>query len=224
MKKTVVIGASSGIGKSITQLLKDQKCITISRNAPTSPYPNHTHFNLDITKDPLPEIDDVSSLVYCPGSINLKPFGSLKEEDFTTDMQINFFGAIKAIKHFFRTLKKQENSSILLFSTVAVFQGMPFHASIASAKGAIEGLTKSLAAEFAGSIRVNCIAPSLTDTPLAAAILRNEQAKERSNQRHPSKRINFSEDVAKTAVFLLEDNNITGQIIRVDGGLSTLKT
>ena len=120
-------------------------------------------------------------------------------------------------------LSKAENASIILFSTVAVNQGMNFHASIASAKGAVEGLTKSLAAEFAGKIRVNCIAPSLTDTPLAQGILRNEDAIKRSNERHPSKRINTASDVAKTAEFLLQNNNITGQIIRVDGGMSTLK-
>jgi NAD(P)-dependent dehydrogenase (short-subunit alcohol dehydrogenase family) len=223
MSKTVIIGSSSGIGECIATLLQNQKCITISRSIPNKKIIEHEHFQLDVIKDNLPEINDVNSLIYCPGTINLKPFGSLKEEDFLNDMQINFFGAIKTIKHFFRTLKKQQNASILLFSTVAVSQGMPFHASIASAKGAIEGLTKSLAAEFAGKIRVNCIAPTLTDTPLAKGILRNEDAINRSNQRHPTNRINVTNDIAKTALFLLEDNNITGQIIRVDGGLSTLK-
>ena len=139
------------------------------------------------------------------------------------DLKVNFMGAVKVIKHYQRILSKSPNASIILFSTVAVQQGMPFHASIASAKGALEGLTKSLAAEFAGKIRVNCIAPTLTNTPLAEGILRNDDAIERSNARHPSKRINNVDDVANTAVFLLENNNITGQIIGVDGGLSTLK-
>ena len=122
-------------------------------------------------------------------------------------------------------MKKQENASIVLFSTVAVSQGMPFHASIAAAKGAIEGLTRSLAAEFAPKIRVNCIAPTLTNTPLASSILRNEDAIERANNRHPLKQINSAEDVAQMASFLIGDNakNITGQIFHVDGGLSSLK-
>ena len=224
MKKTVIVGGNSGIGQSISSLLENDNCVTISRKSAVNNYENHQHFQVDVTKDEIPEINDVASLIYCPGSINLKPFGSLKEEDFFNDMQINFFGAVRTIKHFFRGLKREENASILLFSTVAVYQGMPFHASIASAKGAIEGLTKSLAAEFAGKIRVNCIAPTLTNTPLASPILRNDEAIERANLRHPSKRINSAEDIAKTAVFLLKDTNITGQIIRVDGGLSTLKT
>ena len=130
---------------------------------------------------------------------------------------VNFLGVAKVIQHYQKTLSKVDNASIILFSTVAVSQGMTFHASIASAKGAIEGLTKSLAAEFAGKISVNCIAPTLTDTPLAQGILRNEDAVKRSNERHPSKRINSASDVAKTAEFLLQDNNITGQIIHVDG-------
>ena len=124
------------------------------------------------------------------------------------DLKVNFMGAVKVIKHYQRILSKSPNASIILFSTVAVQQGMPFHASIASAKGALEGLTKSLAAEFAGKIRVNCIAPTLTNTPLAEGILRNDDAIERSNARHPSKRINNVDDVANTAVFLLENNNI----------------
>ena len=153
----------------------------------------------------------------------MKPFRSLKEEDFLNDFKVNLLGAVRVIKHYLKTLSKSPNASIILFSTVAVKQGMSFHASISSAKGALEGLTKSLAAEFAGKIRVNCIAPTLTNTPLAEGILRNEEAIERSNARHPSKRINNVDDVANTAVFLLESNNITGQIIGVDGGLSTLK-
>jgi NAD(P)-dependent dehydrogenase (short-subunit alcohol dehydrogenase family) len=170
-----------------------------------------------------PDIEDLSSIIYCPGTINLKPFRSLKEEDFLNDFNVNFMGAVSIIKKYQRNLTKSENASITLFSTVAVSQGMPFHASIAAAKGAVEGLTKSLAAEFAGKIRVNCIAPTLTNTPLAEGILRNEEAIKRSDERHPSKRINSVDDVANTAVFLLENNNITGQILHVDGGMSTLK-
>jgi NAD(P)-dependent dehydrogenase (short-subunit alcohol dehydrogenase family) len=225
MSRTVIIGGSKGIGAAVINSLVDQDCVNFSRTEPKTNHARHQHFSFDINNDDLPEIENVSSLIYCPGTINLKPFGSLKESDFVNDYQINFLGAVKTIKHFFRSMKKQDNSSIVLFSTVAVSQGMPFHASISSAKGAIEALTRSLAAEFAPKIRVNCIAPTLTNTTLAASILRNEDAIERSNNRHPSKKINSVEDVSSMVNFLISDNakNITGQIFHIDGGLSTLK-
>ena len=223
MSKVLIIGGSKGIGKKISEILENKECIVFSRNNVDSSNSNDHYYNLDINNGDFPEIEDLSSIIYCPGTINLKPFRSLKEEDFLNDFKVNLLGAVRVIKHYLKTLSKSPNASIILFSTVAVKQGMSFHASISSAKGALEGLTKSLAAEFAGKIRVNCIAPTLTNTPLAEGILRNEEAIERSNARHPSKRINNVDDVANTAVFLLESNNITGQIIGVDGGLSTLK-
>ena len=223
MSKILIVGGSKGIGKKIAEVLHNKECIIFSRNDVDSVNNNHHYYNLDINDYNFPEIDELNSIIYCPGTINLKPFRSLKEEDFMNDFKVNFMGAVKVIKHYQKILSKSPNASIILFSTVAVQQGMSFHASIASAKGALEGLTKSLAAEFAGKIRVNCIAPTLTNTPLAEGILRNDDAIERSNARHPSKRINNVDDVANTAVFLLENNNITGQIIGVDGGLSTLK-
>lgn len=223
MSKILIVGGSKGIGKKIAEVLQNKECIIFSRSNVDSVNNNHHYYNLDINDCNFPEIDELNSIIYCPGTINLKPFRSLKEEDFMNDLKVNFMGAVKVIKHYQRILSKSPNASIILFSTVAVQQGMSFHASIASAKGALEGLTKSLAAEFAGKIRVNCIAPTLTNTPLAEGILRNDDAIERSNARHPSKRINNVDDVANTAVFLLENNNITGQIIGVDGGLSTLK-
>ena len=220
MSKVLIVGGSKGIGKKISEILENKECIVFSRNNVDLPNSKHHYYNLDVNNGDFPEIEDLSSIIYCPGTINLKPFRSLKEEDFLNDFKVNLLGAVRVIKHYLKILSKSPNASIILFSTVAVKQGMSFHASISSAKGALEGLTKSLAAEFAGKIRVNCIAPTLTNTPLAEGILRNEEAIERSNARHPSKRIN---DVANTAVFLLESNNITGQIIGVDGGLSTLK-
>jgi 3-oxoacyl-[acyl-carrier protein] reductase len=223
MSKILIVGGSKGIGKKISEILENKECIVFSRNNVDSSNSNHHYYNLDVNNGDFPEIEDLSSIIYCPGTINLKPFRSLKEEDFLNDFKVNLLGAVRVIKHYLKTLSKSPNASIILFSTVAVKQGMSFHASISSAKGALEGLTKSLAAEFAGKIRVNCIAPTLTNTPLAEGILRNEEAIERSNARHPSKRINNVDDVANTAVFLLESNNITGQIIGVDGGLSTLK-
>ena len=223
MSKILIVGGSKGIGKKISEILENKECIVFSRNNVDSSNSNHHYYNIDVNNGDFPEIEDLSSIIYCPGTINLKPFRSLKEEDFLNDFKVNLLGAVRVIKHYLKTLSKSPNASIILFSTVAVKQGMSFHASISSAKGALEGLTKSLAAEFAGKIRVNCIAPTLTNTPLAEGILRNEEAIERSNARHPSKRINNVDDVANTAVFLLESNNITGQIIGVDGGLSTLK-
>lgn len=223
MSKTLIVGGTKGIGHQITQLLESKECILFSRELYNVSSPNHIHYQLDVIEDDLPEINEISAIIYCPGTINLKPFRSLKTEDFQNDFNVNFLGAVKVIQHYQRNLSKADNASIILFSTVAVSQGMTFHASIAAAKGAVEGLTISLAAEFAGKIRVNCIAPTLTDTPLAQGILRNEDAVKRSNDRHPSKRINSASDVAKTAEFLLQNNNITGQIIHVDGGMSTLK-
>ena len=226
MPKVLIIGGSQGIGLELVQLLlESHEVYNLSRHAPSVVHPNLHHFDVDILTDEIPVIEDIQSIVYCPGSILLKPITSLKESDFIHDFNINVLGAVKVIQKYVRKLKKQGNASILLFSTVAVQQGMPFHSSVASAKGAVEGLTRSLAAEFAGSIRVNCIAPSMTDTPLAAGILRNDEAKERIAQRHPSKQINQAEDVAAMANFLLNPvaKNITGQVIGIDGGMSALK-
>lgn len=180
------------------------------------------HSSCDILQEELPEIEAVDHLIYCPGSINLKPISSLKTEDFLEDYRINVLGAIKAIQKYYKKLRKSPTASIVLFSTVAVQQGMPFHASIAAAKGAIEGLTRSLAAEFAPKIRVNAIAPTITDTPLASKLLRNEDAIQKMKDRHPLGRINSSQEIADLAQFLISPSaaSITGQIIQVDAGLS----
>ena len=223
MNNTLIVGGTKGIGLAISKLLSQENRIIISRSDYVSSSSLHHHIKLDVMHDDLPELENIQNIIYCPGSINLKPFGSLKEDDFINDHQVNFLGAVRVIKKYFRQLSKVENSNIILFSTVAVTQGMPFHASISSAKGAVEGLTRSLAGEFAGKIKVNCVAPTLTNTPLASGILRNEDAVKRSNERHPTKRINNPNDVAKAALFLLGDHNMTGQILHVDGGLSSLK-
>lgn len=223
MSKTLIVGGTKGIGLEIANLMADKECVIFSRSENSNDNSKHSHYQIDILNNNYPEIDNLSTIIYCPGTINLKPFRSLKEADFDHDFNINVKGAVKVIQHYQRIISKADNASILLFSTVAVSQGMPFHASIAASKGAVEGLTKSLAAEFAGKIRVNCIAPTITNTPLASGILRNEEAIKRSNDRHPTKRINNVSDVASTALFLLQNNNITGQIINVDGGMSTLK-
>ncbi|MDZ7358758.1 MAG: SDR family oxidoreductase, partial [candidate division KSB1 bacterium] len=171
-----------------------------------------------------PELLD--GVVYCPGTINLRPFRQLKEEDFLTDFKINALGAVKTIQGTLNRMKKvEQTASIVLFSTVAVQTGMSYHASIASAKGAVEGLTRSLAAELAPKIRVNCIAPSLTDTPLAARLLGSEEKQQAAAERHPLKRFGQPEDIANLACFLLSDESswITGQVLHVDGGMSSVR-
>ena len=169
--------------------------------------------------------EELDGLAYCPGSINLKPFKSLKEQDYIDDFKINALGSVKVINQYLPNLKKVEKSSIVLFSTVAVQTGMPYHASIAMAKGAVEGLTRSLAAEFAPKIRVNAIAPSLTDTPMASKLLSNEEKKETSAKRHPLNSVGKAEEIANAAYFLLTDqsNWVTGQIFHIDGGMSSLR-
>jgi NAD(P)-dependent dehydrogenase (short-subunit alcohol dehydrogenase family) len=232
-KNYIVIGGSYGIGFALTQRLST-KGHQVWVGSRTSNQANDlsgvTQFDFNAMEDPLPMDllpDAIHGLAYCPGSIRLRPFRALKEEEFLADFQLNVLGAVKAIQACLKKMNKaQPDASVVLFSTVAVNTGMPFHASIASAKGAVEGLTRSLAAELAPHIRVNAIAPSLTDTPLAARLLSNEEKKKASADRHPLKRIGDPEDLADAALFLLEDSSswITGQIIGVDGGLGSLHT
>lgn len=167
----------------------------------------------------------LDGLVYLPGTINLKPFRALKPTDFLHDFEVNVIGAIKVLQAALKALKAGENSSVVLFSTVAVAQGMPFHSSIATSKGAIEGLMRALAAELAPSIRVNAIAPSLTATPLASKLLSSPEKMDASAKRHPLQRLGKPEDIAAMAAFLLgkQSSWITGQVFGVDGGLSQLK-
>ena len=230
MKTYLIVGGTSGIGLETTKLLsKNDLVIVLSRaKRNLDGFNNVEFYSTDVTKpvDEFPNIDSaINGLVYCPGTINLKPLKSLKIEDFQNDFEVNLLGAIKVINKYFNNLKSSERSSIVLFSTVAVQTGMPYHSSIASAKGAVEGLTRSLAAEFAPTIRVNCIAPSITNTPLAEKLLNNESKRKASEDRHPLKRIGDAEEIAKTVQYLLSEsaNFITGQIIRVDGGISSIK-
>lgn len=230
MKNILVVGAGKGIGLKITELLKDENLYTISRNSTPELEDLKTQFyQLDISKNDLNEIslpDELHGLVYCPGSINLKPFNRFNEDDFLADFQQNFIGAIRIIQKCLPSLKKSGNASIVLFSTVAVKVGMPFHTSIAASKGAVEGFAKSLAAELAiNKIRVNVVAPSLSDTSLAEQLLSTPEKREASAKRHPLQRIGTTNDSAELAAFLLSDKSswMTGQIIGVDGGLGTLK-
>ncbi|MDC1430707.1 SDR family oxidoreductase [Bacteroidia bacterium] len=218
-KRVLIVGGNTGIGAALNEqlLAEGVETILISRN----------QGGVDVLDDEpnFPVIDGaIDALVYCPGSINLKPFRGLKISDFQHDMDVNYFGAVKTIKNYLPNLKESKDASIVLFSTVAVQKGIPFHSSIAGAKGAVEGLTRALAAELAPTIRVNCVAPSLTDTPLAEKLLRNEKQREGAEQRHPLKAIGEALDVAHMANFLISDKArwMSGQIIGVDGGMSSL--
>ncbi|MBO2545487.1 SDR family oxidoreductase [Salegentibacter sp. BDJ18] len=228
MKKNILlIGGSTGIGFEIAnQLVTENNVIVVSRNKGEL-NDDIKHLEFDVLKDNIEDLDlpeTIHGLVYCPGSINLKPFKMLKHKDFEEEMNLNFLSLVKVVQGVMPKLKKAENASLVFFSTVAVKVGMPFHTSVAAAKGAIEGFAKSLAAEYAPSLRVNVIAPSLTDTPLAEKLLSNDSKKEKMSERHPLKRVGNAKDIANAASFLLSDENswITGQILGVDGGLSTL--
>lgn len=228
MKNILLIGGSYGIGLAIAKELQFENNVYIaSRSNENLSEVKATHISFDATTDTiytsqLPTVID--GLVYCPGSINLRPFKGLKPEAFETDLQINFLSLVKVIQSVLPNLLASEQASIVAFSSVAATMGMPFHTSVAASKGAIEGFAKALAAEYAPKIRVNVIAPSLTDTPLADKFLNNETKQEKSAERHPLKRFGKPEDSAQMATFLLSDKSswISGQIFHVDGGMSTL--
>lgn len=228
MKNILLIGGSYGIGLAIAKELQFENNVYIaSRSNENLADVKATHITFDATKDAidtsqLPAVID--GLVYCPGSIDLRPFKGLKPEAFETDLQINFISLVKVIQSVLPNLLASEQASLVTFSSVAATMGMPFHTSVAAAKGAIEGFAKALAAEYAPKIRVNVIAPSLTDTPLADKFLNNETKQEKSAERHPLKRFGKPEDSAQMATFLLSDKSswISGQIFHVDGGMSTL--
>lgn len=226
MKKIIIIGGSRGIGKAIVDtLLPKHQVINISRNTPDYSHANLTHNSCDVTTSDLPEINQADGLIYCPGSINLKPFKRLSLEDFRNDFEINVMGAVKAIQAYTPALSQSDSGSIVLFSTVATSLGMPFHASIATAKSAVEGLTKSVAADLAPNIRVNAIAPTITETDLAAKLLRNERMIENTIQRHPLKKFLAPSEVASMARYLIseESKSISGQIFKLDCGIVSLK-
>ncbi len=228
MKNILLIGGSYGIGLAIAKEMQyESKVYIASRTNEAIAEMHITHIPFDATKDTLeastlPEVID--GLVYCPGSINLRPFKGLKPEAFESDLQLNFIDLVKVIQSVLPQLMASSQSSIVLFSSVAAGMGMPFHTSVAASKGAIEGFAKALAAEYAPKIRVNVIAPSLTDTPLVDKFLNNEVKREKSAERHPLKRFGTPEDVAAMASFLLSDKSswISGQIFHIDGGMSSL--
>lgn len=223
-KNIVIVGGNSGIGKATAEMLQNTGA-NLYLYSKSGMGTTALDTSVDFEEMPgLPEVID--GVVYAPGTINLKPFHRISMDDFKKEMEVNFFGAVRVLQACLKGLKKSSTPSVVLYSTVAVQTGMGFHAGIASAKGAVEGLTRSLAAEWAPSkIRVNAIAPSLTETPLASALLSTPEKKEASDKRHPLGRIGSSEDIAASTVFLLSPQSswMTGQILHVDGGMSTLK-
>lgn len=229
MSTILIVGASSGIGKAAALQLKAEGHIiySVSRTEPDFEVEGHYTWDAENPNNAVFEnIEALDCILYCPGTINLKPFTRLTRSDFEKDLSINVLGAVEVIQSNVKKLRKSDHASVVLFSTVAVQTGMSFHASVATAKGAIEGLVRSLAAEYSNAgIRFNCIAPSLTQTPLASALTSSEDKIEASNKRHPLGRIGTPEDLANAATYLLSEKSswITGQIFHVDGGMSNLK-
>ena len=232
MKRTyLVVGHSSGIGLALTQLALEagHAVVGVSRRVSGLVMPDLSERQADVLEADLASLDLPAALdgvAYCPGSLNLKSFGGLQESQFLDDFRISALGAVRVLQATANALKAGRQPGVVLFSTVAVRQGMPFHASIAMAKGAVEGLTRSLAAEWAPVIRVNAVAPSLTRTPLTARLLSSDERLQASRDCHPLRQVGEPDDVAATALFLLGDQSrwITGQVWGVDGGMSSVRT
>jgi len=229
MENILLIGGNSGIGlETLKILLNEGKNVFVAARKKPEIEAEFNFLEWDVEQSKfdsqfLP--DNLSGLIYFPGTINLKPFNRISKDDFLKEFQINFFGAVDVIQAALPILKKNGNASVVLFSTVAVKMGMPFHAGIASAKGALEGLCKSLAAEYSPTIRFNAIAPSLTNTPLASKLLSSPEKIEASQKRHPLNKIGEPQDLAAMASFLLSAKSsfISGQIFIMDGGMSSIK-
>ena len=235
-KKILIFGGSGSIGKALAIKLKENNYspIIISRNKSElenisleikCDYRVCDVLNYQRIKEVSDEFKDkVLGIAYCVGSINLKPIKLTKDEDFIEAFKLNTLGAINVIKLNQETLTRN-NGSVLLYSTIAVKQGFTNHAIVSTAKGAIEGLTLCLAAEFAPKIKVNCIAPSLTDAKMTQKLINNETIKKAIENMHPLPKIGSGDDFSDIGSFLLSEKNrwITGQIFHIDGGRSTLR-
>ena len=230
MKNVLVIGGSSGIGAAIVDELLEQDyrvTATFRSHEISLDHPNLFKQRFDVLEDDPSSIqmDEVDAIVYAPGSIDLKPFNRFEVSDLQSDLQLNALAAFNVIKSLYSKLRKGKDPSVVLFSTVAVQTGFPYHLQVGISKGAVEGMVRALAAEFAPRIRVNAIAPSLTDTPLAGNILSTEEKKKANGDRHPLGRVGEPKDIAAVAEFLVSDRSswVTGQIMHVDGGMSSIK-
>lgn len=230
MKNYVVIGGSTGIGAAVINLLKDENAnvfgtynSTFVENSENIRFQKFNVLEDMLDLSALPE--EIHGLVYCPGSINLKPFHRFVEDDFIQDFRLQSVGAVKVIQQLLPRLKKSGEASIVLFSTIAVQNGFTFHSQVAMSKGAIEGLTRSLSAEFAPTIRVNAVAPSITQTPLASKYLSSDEKINAQAEKNPLKKIGNPTDIAQAVLYLITDKSawVTGQILHVDGGFSTIK-
>ena len=227
MKNIVIIGGTKGIGKAIvSEVVDNNNVVCLSRNQTDFSHDNYTFHNFDALVDDYPDFESVDCLIYCPGSINLKPISTLSLDDFRNDFELNVIGAVRAIKKYLNLLKKSGSASILLFSTVATKLGMPYHASVSVAKSGIDGLVKTLGSELAPKVRINAIAPTITNTELASKILRNDKVIENMVERHPLKKILSSNEVAKMASFLISEDasSISGQIFNIDAGIVSFKS
>ena len=229
MKNTPIIGGSSGIGAAIAANCAEAgHTVWATYHHHNTTLPGVTFHPLDvisdnITLDFLPE--QLHHLVYCPGSISLRPFSRISPNDFLADYKLQVGGLVQVLQAALPKLKASGNASVVIFSSVAATTGLSYHTQVAATKGALEGLMRALAAELAPAIRVNCIAPSLTDTPLAAALLSTPEKRDANALRHPLKRIGQPGDIAAAALFLLSDQSswMTGQVLAVDGGISTIR-
>ena len=227
MKNILIIGGTKGIGKAIvSEVVDNNNVVCLSRNQTDFSHDNYTFHNFDALVDDYPDFESVDCLIYCPGSINLKPISTLSLDDFRNDFELNVIGAVRAIKKYLNLLKKSGSASILLFSTVATKLGMPYHASVSVAKSGIDGLVKTLGSELAPKVRINAIAPTITNTELASKILRNDKVIENMVERHPLKKILSSNEVAKMASFLISEDasSISGQIFNMDAGIVSFKS
>ena len=227
MKNIVIIGGTKGIGKAIvSEVVDNNNVVCLSRNQTDFSHDNYTFHNFDALVDDYPDFESVDCLIYCPGSINLKPISTLSLDDFRNDFELNVIGAVRAIKKYLNLLKKSGSASILLFSTVATKLGMPYHSSVSVAKSGIDGLVKTLGSELAPKVRINAIAPTITNTELASKILRNDKVIENMVERHPLKKILSSNEVAKMASFLISEDasSISGQIFNMDAGIVSFKS
>ncbi len=224
MTKTYLIAAgTTGMGAEIAGRLRELGHHTLTTSRGDA---GDLKFDATQSTGELSLPDSLDGLVYCPGTITLKPFHRLTDQEFLQDFEVNLLGVVRLLRYAYPALKKSGTASVVMFSTVAVQTGLSYHASIASAKGGVEGLMRSLAAEWAPHIRVNCIAPSLTDTPLASSFLNSRDKREIASGRHPLKRVGDPKQFAEIAEFLLSDSSafITGQVLKADGGLSSIRS